>query len=178
MNKQELRKDIREKKRHFPQSELREMSLRICDILLANERIKEADTILMYYPLPDEVDVRPLLQELEKQGKTLLLPKVVSNTEMTLHRYEGESSLCIGSYNIMEPIGREYESIEMIDLAIVPGMAFDKEGNRLGRGKGYYDRFLSRARNIYKVGVCFPFQLVESVPSDDNDIKMNDVIRD
>ena len=63
-----------------------------------------------------------------------------------------------------------------LSIAIVPAMAFDKQGHRLGRGKGYYDRFLSRIPNIYKIGVCFPFQMLESIPSESTDVVMDEVI--
>lgn len=176
MDKRALRKMIRTEKRRFSQQELGEMSLRICAHLLTNEKVISSDVILLYYPLPDEVDVSSVVRALHAEGKTVLLPKVVSDTEMTIHRYSGEDSLVVGAYGIMEPCGQPFEDMENISLAIVPGMAFDGKGNRLGRGKGYYDRFLSRVRDIYKIGVCYPFQMVDSVPCDNNDILMSEVI--
>ena len=78
----------------------------------------------------------------------------------------------------MEPTGRSFTDYASIDLAVIPGMAFDTSGNRLGRGKGYYDRFLSLLPPyIYKIGVCFGFQMFDSIPSDTTDIRMNEVIQ-
>ena len=76
----------------------------------------------------------------------------------------------------MEPSGELFTHYDSIDVAIIPGMAFDAGGNRLGRGKGYYDRLLARIPDVYKIGICFDFQKVESVPADINDIKMDEVI--
>jgi 5-formyltetrahydrofolate cyclo-ligase len=97
---------------------------------------------------------------------------------MTIHEYLGPDSLLPSEpYGILEPTTPELSIINcQLSIVIVPGMAFDKQGHRLGRGKGYYDRFLSRVPNIYKIGVCFPFQLVESVPSEETDILMDEVI--
>lgn len=176
MDKRALRNMIKEKRRHFSQQELGEMSLCICHSILSDENVNGADVIMMYYPLPSEVDVRPALNVLRERGKVVLLPRVVSDTEMTIHKYENENSLSVGAFHIMEPTGEEYTAIDAIDVVIVPGMAFDKEGNRLGKGKGYYDRFFTRAYNIYKVGVCFPYQMVENVPCDAHDVKMDKVI--
>lgn len=176
IDKRALRSMIRNEKRHFSQQELGEMSLCVCDSLLSNARLCSSDVILMYYPLPDEVDVTSVISYLYERHKTVLLPKVVSDTEMTIHRYCGEDSLVVGAYGIKEPCGEVFDNVGDIDLAVVPGMAFDCNGNRLGRGKGYYDRFLSRACNIYKVGVCFPFQMVDYVPCGKDDVRMDEII--
>lgn len=178
MDKKLLREKIRQEKRRLSQQELGEMSLAIVERVWADERVGTARTIMLYSPLADEVDVSPLLRRLYSEGRRVLLPKVVSDTEMTLHEYHGMESLRKGSFGIMEPVTPAIDSMEMpqIDVAIIPGMAFDGNGNRLGRGKGYYDRFLSRACVKYKIGVCFPFQKVESVPCEANDIRMDKVV--
>lgn len=136
-----------------------------------------ATTVLLYYPLPDEVDVRPLLQMGLQAGHRVLLPVVVGD-DLELRLYEGEDSLRAGAYNIMEPVGPFFpqEMYDRIQLAIVPGMAFDATGHRLGRGKGYYDRLLPRLTQAYKVGVCYPFQFVADIPSEEHDVAMNEVV--
>lgn len=182
MNKNELRKYIREQKRHFTQQQLGEMSFRIMSQLLQHPRVKEAETLLMYHSLPDEVDTHSTLDQLLAMGKKVLLPKVISDTEMTIHEYTGPDSLVPSEpYGILEPDTPELSIVNCqlsIPLVVVPGMAFDSKMHRLGRGKGYYDRFLSRVPNIYKIGVCFPFQFVDEVPSEPTDILMDDIIYD
>ena len=126
--------------------------------------------------LPDEVPTQSLLDHLVAAGKTVLLPRVVNDTDMELRHYTGRHDLQPGAYGIMEPVGRPFTEYKQIDVAIIPGMAFDREGHRLGRGKGYYDRFLSRVPNIYKIGLCFSWQLVDSVPTDEHDIRMDETV--
>lgn len=181
MDKKELRRYIREQKRHFTPQQLGEMSLGIMSLLLSNSHIQKADTILMYHSLPDEVDTHSALDKLLAMGKKVLLPKVVSDTEMTIHEYTGQDSLQPSEpYGILEPTTPELSIVncQLSIVIVVPGMAFDKHGHRLGRGKGYYDRFLSRIPNIYKIGVCFPFQLIDKVPSEPTDILVDEVLTD
>ena len=144
--------------------------------LSRHPRLADAHTVLLYSALPDEVPTQPLLNRLSTEGKTVLLPRVVSDTDMELRRYTGSNDLEQGAFGIMEPTGKLFTDYENIDVAVVPGMAFDREGHRLGRGKGYYDRFLAQLPHTYKIGVCFPFQLVDLVPADAHDILMDEVI--
>jgi 5-formyltetrahydrofolate cyclo-ligase len=77
----------------------------------------------------------------------------------------------------MEPVGTRFTDYAAIDVAVVPGMVFDAQGHRLGRGKGYYDRFLAKLPGVYKIGLCFSWQMVDEVPSEANDITMDEVMR-
>ena len=95
---------------------------------------------------------------------------------MELRRYTGPSDLAQGAYKIMEPTGEVFDNYTDIDLAVIPGVAFDKDGNRMGRGKGYYDRLLPKLGNTYKIGICLPFQLVEKIPTDEHDVRMDEVL--
>ena len=109
------------------------------------ERITKEEncqTILLYHSLPDEVNTHDLIRILYAQGYTILLPTVVG-CNLTLHVYEGEDTMNIGlAYGIQESLGKLFTEYSHIDLAIIPGMAFTQQGDRLGRGKGYYDRLL------------------------------------
>ena len=144
--------------------------------LSRHPQLADAHTVLLYSALPDEVPTLPLLNRLSTEGKTVLLPRVVSDTDMELRRYTGPNDLEQGAFGIMEPTGELFTDYDNIDVAVVPGMAFDREGHRLGRGKGYYDRFLAQLPHTYKIGICFPFQLVDHVPADAHDILMDEVI--
>lgn len=177
MTKRELRQQIRTQKRRLSAAELAVMSEDICSKVLALASWQEAGTLLLYYPLPDEVDVRLLIKDAFESGKKVLLP-VVKGDELELHLYEGEASLKEGAFGIMEPTGplfapKHYGEIE---LAIIPGMAFNSAGHRLGRGKGYYDRLLPNLRDAKLIGVCFPFQFLEEVPAEAHDISVCKVI--
>ncbi len=168
MTKQELRKAMREAKTKYSRQQLGEMSRSVCNNIISNSLWRDASTVLLYYPLPDEVNVTPLIAEGRAEGKTILLPVVVGD-DLAIRVYEGEQSLVTGAFGIKEPTGREYTDYASIDLVMVPGLAFNRDGHRLGRGKGYYDRLLPRLPNAHRIGVCFPFQLVDRVPSETHD---------
>lgn len=174
MLKKELRQHIREIKRQFSQQQLEELSLPI--IARLKSRLTNAKTILAYYSLPDEVDTRQLLDNLVAEGKTVLLPKVIDDENMEIRRYTGRQDLEEGILHLMEPIGEPFTAYEDIDIVVVPGLAFDAAGHRLGRGRGYYDRFLHRKKHPYCVGICFDFQKVAEVPVDEYDIPVDEVI--
>ena len=165
MLKSELRQQMRDMKRLFTQQQLSEWSFSIVERL--RERLRDVHVILAYYSLPDEVCTHQLIDDLVAEGKIVLLPKVLDDETMELRRYTGPQDLREGAFHIMEPIGEPFTDLQQIDVVLVPGMAFDAQGHRLGRGKGYYDRFLSPLTSPHSpllIGVSFDFQKVEEVP--------------
>lgn len=136
------------------------------------KRCKEliaADTLLLYYPLKDEIDIKPLYS----LDKRIFLP-VIENNEMLFRRYDGD--LKKGKFGIMEPTG-EYYTIGSNDIMIVPAVAYDRDGYRLGRGKGFYDRFLAD-KKIKTIGVVSKLRVVSDVFREPNDIKVDFIITD
>lgn len=176
MDKKELRKQIRNRKRQFTADELNELSVPVMNRLLGMAEVIKAKTILLYYSLPDEVNTHETVELLARQGKTVLLPKVIDGENMEIRIYESPEDLTEGNYGIMEPNGKLFTDYGKIDTAVIPGMSFDADNNRLGRGKGYYDRFLKNIPQAYKIGVCFDFQKEQNIPHDEYDIKMDTVI--
>ena len=178
MYKDELRRQIRQIKRQFTSRQLEELSLPV----LARLRplLQDAAVVMAYYSLPDEVNTHRLLDELVEEGKTVLLPEVVDDETMVVRRYRSRADLREGAFHIMEPVGELFTDYQQIDVVLVPGVAFDAEGHRLGRGRGYYDRFLHYQLSIIHcpllLGLCFDFQKVPSVPVDPTDIPVNQVI--
>ncbi len=144
--------------------------------LLAHPAVIKAKTILMYHSLPDEVDTKEAIIRLASEGKTVLLPKVTGEGTMEIRIYEGPSGMAEGAFGIMEPTGRPVRDYGKTDVAVIPGMAFDAKGNRLGRGKGFYDRLLAKMQNTYKIGICFSFQKTDAVPVNENDARMDEII--
>lgn len=173
MLKADLRKQMRDRKRQFTRQQLEELSLPV--IARIRPLLREATVVLAYYSLPDEVCTHVLLDELVADGKTVLLPRVVGDTVMELCRYSGEADLCEGAFHIQEPVGQQFTDMSLIDTALVPGMAYDAQGHRLGRGKGYYDRLLA-GLDCRKIGVCFDFQKVSEVPVDVHDVPVDIVV--
>lgn len=176
MNKQALRDNIKQQKKHFPLETRKVLSKQILERLAHHPRFIRAQTILLYHSLPDEVDTHEFIRYWSRY-KTILLPVVVGS-QLELRVYQTSSQLLPGSYGIMEPQSLPFLNYPNIELAVIPGMAFDREGNRLGRGKGYYDRLLSslKAHKIYKIGICFEFQYVQEIPTEAHDIPMDEVI--
>ena len=173
MRKDELRQYITQQKRQFTPQQLAQLSLPVLDRL--RPLLCDAKVILAYYSLPDEVDTHTLIHELVAEGKTILLPKVLDDTTMELRQYTGPQDLSEGAYHIMEPMGAPFKDLSQIDVALIPGLAFDPQGHRLGRGKGYYDRFLT-AFTGKTIGVCFDFQKVAEVPVDAHDVAVDRVV--
>lgn len=177
MEKTELRKLIRQRKQQYTVAELEAMSATVVGKILSHHRVVDAQTVMLYYALPDEVDTHQLIDELVKLGKTVLLPKIIGDGQLEVRVYTGRHDLVQElSFHIMEPVGELYQTYDDIEVALVPGMGFDDEGNRLGRGKGYYDHLLAAMPHTYKIGVCFDFQKVTHVPTAEWDIKMDEVI--
>ena len=121
------------------------------------------------------------IDQLVSRGKRVILPVVLDDTNMELREYSGVQDLKEGAYHILEPKGKIYpeEKYPEIELAVIPGMSFDMKGNRLGRGKGYYDRFLTKIPHAYKIGICFDFQKIKEeglLPVTPTDICLDEII--
>lgn len=172
--KQQIRKYIRQLKRAMPEEERLAKSQRILMQVEAMPEFRAAETIMMYWSMDDEVHTHDFV-ECWAQKKTIILP-CVNGDSLLLRRFAGRQNLCVGaSFSIPEPVGEIYTNLHEIAFIMVPGVAFDRENNRMGRGKAYYDKLLAGTK-AFKAGVCFDFQLLDSVPTDQYDIKMDAVV--
>ena len=133
-----------------------------------------ADKILMYHSLPDELSTIDFIDKWHTR-KHFFLPRV-NGVNLDVLPYD-RTRLQYGSFHIEEPTGDDIDDIDNIELIIVPGIAYDNRGNRVGRGKGYYDRLLSRTKAT-KIGIGYDFQLVDEIDSEPHDITMDIVITD
>ena len=172
MNKKELRQDIRAAKKLHTPEELLLQSEVILRKLAQHLRFLEAERVMLYASLPDEVQTLSFL-ETWRHRKTVILPTVVGDDIIPVELAENVE-FAEGDFHIPEPQNHPYTGD--FDLIVVPGMAFDKAGHRLGRGKGYYDRFLSQHPQVYTIGLCFDFQLLPEVPFESHDCLINEVI--
>lgn len=172
-NKNLLRKNINSLKDEYTSDELHNRSLEVLSIIEISGIFQDAKNILIYNNMKDEVDTSLLIDKW-KEEKTFYLP-VVIDEDIVFREYSSSSQFKKSTFGILEPIGKNFIDYKRIDLIIVPGMAFDRNKNRLGRGKGYYDRFLKNI-NAPKMGICFDFQLIDKVPVEPNDVKMDYVI--
>jgi 5-formyltetrahydrofolate cyclo-ligase len=166
---------ISELKNQIPPQQMVDESREIIEAIEKLEVFKNARTVLAYWPISGEVDLRELLNKWQTK-KEFLLP-VVKDDYLEIRCFDGEASLATGrSYGILEPTGPAFCEFNKVDLVIVPGVAFDSDGYRLGRGKAYYDRLLPQLIRAYKLGIGFSFQLVDELPSEPHDELMDQVV--
>lgn len=171
--KKQLRKAIAERKSQYRVNTLVKMAETLLKHIETHPAFIKAGCVLIYHSLPDEVYTHAFVEKW-KDKKTILLPVVIGN-DLELRKYSGKQDMQKGSYGIEEPIGKAFTNYDKIDLAIIPGVGFDSIGNRLGRGKGYYDRLLPKLK-AHKIGICFSFQTEKEIPTEEYDIKMDEVL--
>ena len=170
--KELIRERIKKKKQQLTDKEKEIEAANAFEKIEALPEFINAHNIMIYWSMPDELPTHNFIIRWSKK-KTMLLP-VVKGEDMLIKPFSSKEELKQGSLGIWEP-DTQKEYLNSIDLVIVPGVAFDRDKSRLGRGKGYYDRYFINKR-IVKIGVCFDFQLLESIPIDSFDIKMDKVV--
>ena len=170
--KELIREKIKKKKQQLTDKEKEIEAANVFEKIEALPEFINAHNIMIYWSMPDELPTHDFIIRWSKK-KTMLLP-VVKGEDMLIKPFSTKEELKQGSLGIWEP-DTQKEYLNSIDLVIVPGVAFDRDKSRLGRGKGYYDRYFINKR-IVKIGVCFDFQLLESIPVDSFDIKMDKVV--
>ena len=173
MNKHLIRANISAHKKNFSTQILSELSPIICDRLAKTNIFQKAQCIALYFGMEDEVQTSVLIEEWS--GKKIIALPVVHDNDINFHAFTGKEYLNKGVFDIQEPTSTDIIPPEDIDAYIVPGVAFDRNGNRLGRGKGYYDRYLTGI-NKPIIGICFDFQLIDSIPTENHDVKMSMII--
>lgn len=156
--------------------EVGEYSSKIIAKLEELEPVKKARSIMAYFPINNEVDLRPLIEKMILTGKTILLPRVEAGGEILAVELKDWEETRIGQLGIREAIGPGFE-MEKIDVVLTPGLAFDANGYRLGYGKGYYDRFLKNlSSKAFKCGVAFEFQVLDNIFPHDNDVPVHWIV--
>ena len=180
LGKKTLRNELLKERRNIPAARRLAQSKKIFQRLFRDASFQKADHIALYYGIAPEVLTRPFLKTILR-GKKVYLPKVGPGGKgMTLRRVLlCPGDLVKGAYGIMGPRAScPRRSASRMDLIIVPGVAFDRQGGRLGRGAGFYDRLLRTAGKVTKIGLCFKEQLVKKVPMTKRDVRMDRVITD
>lgn len=178
VEKQSIRRQIKTLIKSLSKVEKQAMSRHIMAQLEANVHFAGSHTVVLFSSLPDEVQTDSILLKYA-QKKRILLP-VVKGNDILLCPFLGFEKMKKGAFGILEPtdISHPITNLSSIDTIVVPGVAFDIHGHRLGRGKGYYDRLLSQKglENAYKLGICFPCQIVDTLPTEPHDIAMDNII--
>lgn len=149
------------------------LSLRLQERLLASSEFAAADHLALYSPIMNEVFTEEIFSASRRLGKKVAYPRVCGTT-LEFVEVADRSELSPGAYGIPEPAGSRVMSLASFDLLLVPGLAFDLAGHRLGYGKGFYDRILHRrAGHAMLVGLCFEQQLIRTLPAETHDVRMD-----
>lgn len=175
MNKTELRKSIRTRKRAMTEAEIREKSQELGRLFLQSEEYRNARSIYGYLPYNQEVRTVAMLEQALRDGKRVAVPKCYGD-EMRFIWMEDLSLVEKGYAGIPEPIADGPIADDETALVLMPGMAFDREGHRIGYGGGFYDKFLAREENHPKVALCYDFQMVPHLETEEYDIPVDKVI--
>lgn len=175
MQKSELRSYIRDRKRAMSPEEIELASVHLARQFYETQLYRNARTIYGYLPYNQEVRTLPILQQALNDGKRVAVPKVFGE-EMRFIYLDDLSLVEKGYAGIPEPVADGPVAQEEDALILMPGLAFDSQGNRMGYGGGFYDRFLSREPKHPTVALCYAFQIVPSIPVEENDIPVDLVL--
>ena len=175
MNKQELRRSIREQKRRMTEEEIVSRSEQLGALFARSDAYQNAKTIYGYLPYNQEVRTAKILQQAQKDGKRVAVPKVFGD-EMRFLWLDDLSDVAPGAYNIPEPVADTPVADDETALVLMPGLAFDPDGHRCGYGGGFYDKYLAAHRQHVTLALCYDFQMFAHLDVDDYDIPVQYVL--
>ena len=175
MDKKELRRTIRERKRAMTEEEIVSRSEKLGVLLSQSEAYKAAKTIYGYLPYNQEVRTVPMLEQALKDGKKVAVPKVYGD-EMKFLYLDDLSKVSKGYAGIPEPIADEPVADDETALVLMPGLAFDPAGHRIGYGGGFYDKFLAAEPNHPTLALCYEFQMLPELHTEEHDIPVDTVL--
>ncbi len=171
-----IRKNLLRTRLSLSESEVEYKSDRIAPFVINLQYYKSAEKIALYYPIKNEVKTEGIFRHAREQGKKVYLPRI-DGSILRYHEIYDSRSLISGKFGIFEPTLKSPEiSTEDIDLVIIPGVAFDYSGARIGYGKGYYDRILKRISREKRVALGYIFQVLDKIPTTDADTSLGFVI--
>ena len=175
MDKTELRREIRARKRAMTEAEIEERSARLARLFFASRAYQNAKTIYGYLPYNQEVRTVPMLERALKDGKKVAVPKVYGEEMKFL--YLGDlTAVAKGYAGIPDPIADEPVAHDETALVLMPGLAFDPQGHRIGYGGGFYDKFLAAEPNHPTLALCYEFQMLPKLDVEDHDIPVDTVL--
>lgn len=175
MDKKALRAEIREKKRAMTETQIEKTSAALGEQLRNHPAYKDAQSIFGYLSYNQEVRTMPMLEQAQKDGKRVAVPKVIDDT-MIFIWLDDLSRVELGYCNIPEPIDNGPEAVDETALVMMPGLAFDPEGHRCGYGGGFYDRYLEAHPDHPTIAMCYGFQMYDHLDVDAHDIPVDFVL--
>lgn len=173
--KRQVREVMRERRNDLQPEIKSKLDAHICDQLVELVRERNSHTVHCYLPMDGEIDIRPFIEYLLSVEAIVVCSKTLQDRQLEHYRLFDLDRVETGFFGTSHPLGDEAYTGDF-DLIIVPGLAFDSEGYRLGYGGGYYDTFLAEHPNAYTVGVAYPFQLVDQVPTEPHDAILDQII--
>ena len=174
MTKDEIRIKMKEIRKHLTDEYIKKSSFSITKKIISLPEFKNSSSVCVFISAFNEPDTKYLIKACKEQNKTVYAPVTdVSSGTLSLYRLTDE--LHSGAYGIMEPSISQKADPNDIDIFIVPGLAFDKKGERIGFGGGYYDKILKNSRS-FKIGICYSFQYLDVIPHEKYDITMDIVV--
>ena len=176
MDKKELRRAIRERKRAMTLDEIESRSRKLGELFAASEAYQKARTIYGYLPYNQEVRTVPMLEQAIRDGKRVAVPKCYGEEMRFIYINDFVAEVAPGYANIPEPIADSPVADDKTALVLMPGLAFDPQGHRIGYGGGFYDRFLAEEPNHPTLALCYGFQMVEHLETEEFDIPVNQVL--
>ncbi|MFP4697600.1 MAG: 5-formyltetrahydrofolate cyclo-ligase [Eubacteriales bacterium] len=178
MSKKLIRSKIKEEKKSLSLYEIESKSKIICNKFLRLRSYRDCNLLFAYLPFNQEIRIQEIINHAWNTGKKVAVPKII-NKKMKFYYIKSWSDLEKGFYNILEPKTNELATTSKDSLMIMPGLAFDISMNRVGYGGGYYDKYLyENNKSIEKIALAYDFQLLDNIPSDSNDVKINSIITD
>lgn len=181
LTKPHLRTEMKKALSGMPAGAAAAKSRRACRMLVDLDEFTRATAVMLYMPISGEIDCIPAALAAWQQAKTVLVPKVSLEQRhmMAVRCNSMDDQMVTGSYGIREPARDRPWALEDIDLIVVPALAYDRKGNRLGRGGGFYDRFLAQPpMRAVKCGFAFQEQMVEGIPTTANDWPVDMLVTD
>ena len=176
MNKKEMRAIIRAQKRAMTESQIVSASARLGEKFRESALYKNAQTIYGYLPYNQEVRTVPMLEQAIRDGKRVAVPKCYGEEMRFIYIHDFETEVAPGYANIPEPIADGPVADDTTALVLMPGLAFDPQGHRIGYGGGFYDRFLSAEPNHPTLALCYGFQMVDHLETEEFDIPVDQVL--
>ncbi|MBN2222832.1 MAG: 5-formyltetrahydrofolate cyclo-ligase [Vallitaleaceae bacterium] len=177
LTKRQIRQILLEKRNALEDKEVKENSQYIIEQIIVSKEYQACKQLFLYSPKGNEIDVSKLFSIALKDNKTIAFPKVMSKEEIAFYRVSSLDDLQEGTFGVYEPNTQEgLVGCSRETLMIIPGIAFDQQGNRIGFGAGYYDRYLSKNTPLASFGVAYPWQIFEQLPKEEYDIALTRIL--
>lgn len=181
MDKRQLRAELKRRLLELTNHRHREKSIKACKNLISTPQFQHSAVVMMFLSLPHETDTTPAILEAWQHGKTVTVPKVFWQQKrmISVQIDSLEAGFSTDVAGLRNPIAGTPVPIEEIDLVVIPGLGFDRNGNRLGTGGAYYDRFFENKNlNATRCGLAFREQLIDSIPADEHDKPVDLLVTD